>query len=54
MKKMGVRVLQEDEWQINRDLVLKKGKVYILKNKKLRMEIIQLHHDISVVGYGKR
>ena len=54
MKKAGVRILQGDKWQIDRDLVLKEEKVYVLKDEKLRMEIIQLHHDILVVGYGGR
>ena len=35
MKKAG-----EDEWQIERELVLKEGKVYVLKDKELRVEII--------------
>ena len=30
MKKMGVKVLRGEEWQIEEDLVLKKGKVYVL------------------------
>jgi len=33
-------------------LVLKDGKVYVLKNEELRAEIIQLHHDVPVAGYG--
>ena len=37
---MRVKVLQEDEWQIEEDLVLKKGKVYVPKDKELRIEII--------------
>jgi len=36
------------------ELVLKEGKVYIPKNKKLRMEIIQLYHDVLVVRHGGR
>ena len=36
------------------DLVLKKGKVYVLKNERLRIEIIWLHHDILVAGYRGR
>ena len=34
--------------------MLKERKVYILKDKELRIEIIQLHYDISVVGHGRR
>ena len=54
MKKASIKKLQEEEWQIERDLVLKERKVYILKNEVLRMEIIQLHHDIPVVEHGGR
>ena len=49
--KAGVRILRNDKWQIEEGLVLKKGKVYILKDKKLRLEIIWLHHDTPIAGY---
>jgi len=45
MKKAGVKVLQGEKWQIERDLVLKEGKIYVSKNVELRMEIIWLHYD---------
>ena len=31
--------------------MLKKEKVYILKDEELRTEIIQLYHDVPVVGH---
>ena len=40
MKKVRVKTWREEEWQIEEELVLKKGKVYVLKDKKLRVEII--------------
>jgi len=40
MKKTKVKELQGSEWQIEEELVLKKGKVYVLKNEELRAEII--------------
>ena len=46
IKKVGVKVLREEEWQIEGELVLKEEKIYVLKDKKLRIEIIQLHHDV--------
>jgi len=46
------KVLQGEEWKIERNLVLKKRKVYILRNKKLRVEIIQLYHDVLVAEHG--
>ena len=52
MKKAEVKVLKGEEWQIERDLVLKEKKIYVLKNEELRAEIIQLYHDKLVVGHG--
>jgi len=54
MKKASVKKLQEEEWQMKGDLVLKERKVYVLKNKVLRMEIIQLYHDILVAEHRGR
>jgi len=34
--------------------VLKEGKIYVPKDVELRAEIIQLHHDVLVVGHGRR
>jgi len=33
---------------------LKKRKVYVPKDEELRVEIIQLHHNILVAEYGER
>jgi len=52
MKKAEVKVVRGDKWQIERELVLKEGKVYVPKNEELRAEIFQLHHDILVAGHG--
>ena len=54
MKKAGVKVLRGDKWQIKGELVLKKEKMYMLKDEELRAEIIQLHHDVPVAGYEGR
>jgi len=54
MKKVEVKVLRRNEWKIERELVLKEGKVYILKNEKLRLEVIWLYYNISVTGHGER
>ena len=51
MKKMKVKELQGNEWQMEGDLILKEGKIYMPKDRKLRAEIIQLHHDVLVAGY---
>jgi len=34
--------------------VLKEGKVYVPKDKELRAEVIQLHHDVPVAEHGGR
>jgi len=52
MKKAGVKMLRNEEWQIEEGLVLKERRVYVLKNEKLRVEIIWLHHNMPIAGYG--
>ena len=54
MKKTKVKVLREDKWQVKGDLVLKKRKIYTPKNKKLRVEIIQLHHDMLTAEHREK
>jgi len=51
IKKAGVKMLRDKEWQIEKGLVLKEGRVYVPKNEKLRVEIIQLHHDMPIAGH---
>ena len=52
MKKAGVKILRDEEQQIEERLVLKKGRVYVLKDEKLRVEIIWLHHDMPIARHG--
>ena len=52
MKKAKVKELWGEEWQIEGELVIKKGKVYMPKDKELRAEIIWLHHDVQAAGHG--
>ena len=54
MKKAGVKMLRNEEWQIEEGLVLKEGRVYVPKDEKLRIEIIRLHHDTLIAGHGKQ
>jgi len=44
-------VLRGDKQQVERDL---EEKVYILKDKELRVEIIWLYHDMLVVEHEER
>ena len=54
MKKVNIKVLRGNKQQIERELVLKMGKVYIPKNKELRAEIIQLYYDVPVAGHREK
>ena len=52
IKKAEVKVLRNEEWQIEENLVLKERKVYVPRDKKLRLEIIWLYHNILIAGHG--
>ena len=52
IKKVGVKMLRNKEQQIENDLVLKERKVYVLRNEKLRLEIIWLYYDTLIAEYG--
>ena len=52
MKKAGVKMLRDEEWREENGLMLKEGKVYVPKDKALRVEIIRLHHDTPMGGHG--
>jgi len=54
MKKAKVKELRGNEWQMERDLVLKEGKVYVPKDEELRAEVIWLHHDVPAAGHERR
>jgi len=45
-------MLRDEEWREENGLMLKEGKVYVPKDKKLRTEIIRLHHDTPVEEHG--
>jgi len=49
-----VKELRGEEWKLEGDLVLKEGNVYVLKDKELRAEVIQLHHNVPAVGHEGR
>jgi len=51
LKKSSTRQLQSEEWSEEQGLMLFRGKVYVLKDIKLRLEIIKLHHDTPVAGH---
>ena len=50
MKKAGVKVVQGDEWQMEGDLVLKEGKIYVSQMSYSLVVILELS-GISEVQY---
>jgi len=46
--------LKGDEWEIKRDLVLKKEKVYVSKNRNLRLEVIWSHYNVLAAEHRER
>jgi len=51
LKKSSTRQLRSEEWSKEQGLMLFRGKVYVLKDIKLWLEIIKLHHDTPVAGH---
>ena len=47
LKKVGVKMLKDEEWEIEDRVVLKEGRIYVLEGE-LRREVIRLHHDTPV------
>ena len=43
IKNVGVKVLRNNKWQIEDELVLKEEKIYILKDEELRLKIIIIY-----------
>jgi len=52
MKRAGVKMLRDEEWRKVDGIMYKEEKVYVPKDKKLRAEIIRLHHDTPIGGHG--
>jgi len=53
LKKAGVKMLRDEEWEIEDGVVLKEGRIYV-PEEELRGEIIRLHHDTPVGGHRGR
>jgi len=51
MKQAGVKMLRDKEWREVNGIMYKERKIYIPRNEKLRVEIIQLHHNMPVGGH---
>ena len=52
IKRTGIKMLRDEEWREVDGIMYKEGKVYMPKDKKLRAEIIRLHHDTPIGGHG--
>jgi len=53
LKRAGIKMLKDEEWEIEDGLVTKKRRIYILEGE-LRREIIQLYYDIPIEEHGGR
>ena len=51
IKRVGVKVLRDEEWKDIDGIIYKEGKVYVPKDEMLRAEIIRLHHDMPIGGH---
>jgi len=51
IKKARVKVLRNNEWQIEDELVLKERKMYVLRDEELRLKIIWLYHDMLIAEH---
>jgi len=51
IKKVRVKVLRNNKWQIEDKLVLKEEKIYVLKDKELRLEIVRLHYNTLIIEH---
>jgi len=54
MKQAEVKMLRDEEWREVDSIIYKEGKVYVPRDKKLRAEIIWLHHDMPVEGHREQ
>ena len=54
IKRAEIKVVRGKEQQLEEDLVLKEGKIYVPKDEELRVEIIQLHYDVLVAEHKRK
>jgi len=53
LKKAGVKMLRDKEWEIEDRVVLREGRIYVPEGE-LREEVIRLHHNTPVRGHRGR
>jgi len=54
IKKVGIKAVRGEKWQLEEDLVLKEEKVYVPKDEELSVKIIWLHHNTPVAEHEKK
>jgi len=53
LKRAGIKMLKDEEWEIEDGIVIKERRRYV-PEEELRGEIIQLHYNTPVEGHGGR
>ena len=53
LKRSEIKSIKDEEWLIEKGLVLKEDRIYVPEGA-LRVEVIQRHHDTAVGGHGRR
>ena len=53
LKKAGIKILRDEEWEIEDRIVIKKERIYVPEGE-LRRKVIQLYYDTLVEGHGGR
>src|SRR6266478_3685184 len=54
LKRSPMKRLRDEEWAMEQDLLLFRGKVYVPNSVELRQRIVKLHHDSLVGGHPGR
>jgi len=53
LKRVGIKTLKDEEWEIKNGIVMKEERIYV-PEKELRGEIIRLYHDTPIGGHRER
>src|SRR6202453_2049119 len=54
LKKSSTKHLRSDKWQLQQDLILFRGKVYVPKDNNLRHKVVELHHNSLSTGHPRQ
>jgi len=53
LKKTEMKTLRDEEWTIEKGVIMKEGQIYILE-RELREKVIQLYHNTLVEEHSRR